>query len=485
MSQVSWDRIGQGPRQPPRSTSYLLLLRPKRSWRRFLPKLRSIITFCLCLFFFAWLILPYDNVVRLAVRWNLHRLHHAWTTRPAESWVFAARPEFPVDLGEDTLVVLKTGYGTRDRVPAWLEALSPGNELKDVLVIADYSYSATKPDNKESFSWKGRSLPVYDMVERALGHENLRGYYQEHPRVKKYEDLKEAVEKGEEERAKKLSKRFGWELDALKFMSGLEFAYDRFPRKKWYLLVDDDTFLVQPSLKPFLGHLDPEQTHYLGNAVGDFKARFAHGGSAIILSQATMQSLIVDNGDALKTSYLDSLDEVWGDRLLAKALIRLGIYLDESYCHLFNGEPPRYSKIRTDRICSPVLSFHTLPSPDKMRQVGEHFRNVSKPVFWLDLWDIYGVTPPWRQADETATKEWDYVGEPDEQVLTIKKIATASDCMAHCEKRSRGCLAWTWEAETMDCHISPWMIVGDKAGGKVSGINLSRARHLETNCLLY
>ncbi|KAK3348435.1 hypothetical protein B0H65DRAFT_175646 [Neurospora tetraspora] len=65
-------------------------------------------------------------------------------------------------------------------------------------------------------------------------------------------------------------------------ISGL--AYSKFPNKKWYLLVDDDTYLVQPSLKPLLAHLG-SVPYYIGNAVGDFRIRFAHGGSGIILSQ--------------------------------------------------------------------------------------------------------------------------------------------------------------------------------------------------------
>lgn len=206
-----------------------------------------------------------------------------------------------------------------------------------------------------------------------------------------------------------------------------------------------------------------------------------------MLSQATMQSLVVDNSKALSTWYLEALDEVWGDRLLARALIKIGIYLDETYCHLFNGEPPRYSKIRADRICSPILSFHTLPSPAKMLDVGEHFRNISRPVFWLDLWEIYGVIPPWRQEEEEETiqKDWDHVGEPDEATLTVKNVKKAEECRKHCDRRARACLAWTWDSHTKDCHVSSWMIVGDKASGKVSGINLKRARHLESNCLVY
>lgn len=252
-------------------------------------------------------------------------------------------------------------------------------------------------------------------------------------------------------------------------------------------MLDDDTFVVQPSLKPLLGHLNPAQPHYLGNAVGDFKARFAHGGSGVILSHAAMRSLIA-NPNARASAHVDALDDIWGDRLITKALLKLGIHLDETFSHLFNGEPPLLSKIRADRICSPVLSFHSIRSATKMRDVGDRFRNVSSPVLWLDLWEMHGLTPPWRQTDEALREKWDgwdHVGALDDSTLTVGDVATAKECLKQCDRRYRTCLAWTWESATRECHISPWMIVGEAVVGKVSGVNVPRARYLETNCILY
>jgi hypothetical protein len=194
---------------------------------------------------------------------------------------------------------------------------------------------------------------------------------------------------------------------------------------------------------------------------------------------------LVENQRALSRIYVDSLDETWGDRLLAKALLKLGIYLDEAYCHLFNGEPPLLSKVRADRLCSPVLSFHKLPSPSAMREVGDYFRNVSSPVRWTDLWETYGYQPPWAQTDAASRSDWDHVGPLDEATLTIRDVKTAEACKKNCDRRSRACLAWTWEHETGLCHVSPWMIVGKPAAGRISGVNLPRAKSLDGSCVRY
>lgn len=259
-------------------------------------------------------------------------------------------------------------------------------------------------------------------------------------------------------------------------------VYQVHPYKKWYLLVDDDTYIIQPSLKPLLEHLDPEQPHYLGNAVGDFRIRFAHGGSAVILSQAAIRILIM-NQRALKPIYIDSLDETWGDRLLAKALLKHGIYLDETYSHMFNGEPPLLTKIRADRLCSPLISFHKLPSPAAMREVGKYFRNVSEPVLWGDLWEIYDKMPPWEQTGGHVSNNWDHVGDPDESTLEILDVQSAEDCEKHFKRRSRASLAWSWDSLTKTCLISHWVIVGQEETGKVSGINVKRTKQLASKCI--
>ncbi|KAK4173166.1 family 31 putative glycosyltransferase [Triangularia setosa] len=506
----------------------------------------SLPLFLIVCFVLGAAVLPYDSTPRLAVRWNWVQLTGK---RPTEDWVLRERARFEVNWEKDVGVVLKTGYGTRKRVGAWFESVKVRG-AEEVLVIADFG-GVIELDGEGG----KKVVEVYDMVKRGLENPVLGGLLG-HKRVGKYKRLTEAVGAGEEELAAELSKEFGWELDALKFLPGLEFAYERWPDKKWYLLVDDDTFLVETSLKRFLGEFDPEEEHYLGNAVGDFRARFAHGGSAVVLSQGAMRALVMGNPRALRTSYLESLDEVWGDRMLAKALIRVGIYLEEGYAYLFNGEPPRRSKIRGDRMCSPILSFHTLPEPEMMRDVGEHFRNVTEPVFWLDLWRIYGVHPPWTWDPEVAkrrrkvkgekervemakivlpgvkseegclgeynrrfrdssgagwvwgkpepdtcviyrypppieyevdawTLDWDYVGLVDEAVHTVENVASPKECMEKCTGRLfKKCIAWTWEPVTGKCHVSPWMIVGEKAKGqdKVSGFNIRRVRKLERKC---
>src|SRR6478609_11513054 len=100
---------------------------------------------------------------------------------------------------------------------------------------------------------------------------------------------------------------------------GMEMLYQKMPQKKWYIILDDDTFLVKPSLQLFLDRLNSREPHYIGNAVGDYKGRFAHGGSAVIISGEAMRRLF-SRPDIVARSYIASLDETWGDKLVATTL---------------------------------------------------------------------------------------------------------------------------------------------------------------------
>ncbi|KAK0727844.1 hypothetical protein B0T26DRAFT_146874 [Lasiosphaeria miniovina] len=456
----------------------------RRTRHRLHVRLRTLLYVTIGGLLFAWLCLPYDNTIRLAIRFNVKRIQAALGGRPSENWVFAP-PRRPINLREDALVIVKTGYGTQQRVQAWFESLSDKSELHDFLLVGDYTSQPHK-----HFVYRGQELPVHDVVNQTLSQKVLSNQ-QMHPRVIKYQELTAAIESGDKEHSLELAKSSGWELDALKFISALELAYAKFPYKKWFILVDDDTYLIQPSLKQFLSQLDAEHPYYLGNVVGSFSARFAHGGSAIILSHKTMRNLLLKNQPVVSRAHSETLSEPWGDRLLARTLIRTGVFLDERWSHLFSGETPRLSKIRADRFCSPILSFHSLHSPKEMVATGKLYQDVKKPVLWIDLWEMFRAPAPWRSGVQTVRQNWDHVGDPEtgdpSTVSTVwYGVKTADECAKKCKTHSKVCMAWAWSPKFGNqCRVSPWMTVGHEAEHVQSGFNEPRVKKLEMNCFPY
>lgn len=194
-----------------------------------------------------------------------------------------------------------------------------------------------------------------------------------------------------------------------------------------------------------------------------------------------------------------SLTETWGDRLLADALLRLGVFVDEDASRFFNGEQPSASRLRADRFCAPVATFHRL-SAGEMADVGRMFRGAVDPVLWVDLWDMYAVrggrrreravaASPSASGDSSSGVQekapgrvgWDHVGALDEHTETIANMKGVPGCSKLCGSRRR-CLAWTWDEEKGLCHLSPWVTVGREAAGMVSGSNVDRVKALADEC---
>jgi len=92
----------------------------------------------------------------------------------------------------------------------------------------------------------------------------------------------------------------GWNGDAHKFLPGFKILNDRFPHAKWYVMIDDDTYLIMRNLAHLLKAYDPSKPYYIGNGnvfVGCDNVKkfgegpsFAHGGSGIVVSRAALKS---------------------------------------------------------------------------------------------------------------------------------------------------------------------------------------------------
>lgn len=239
---------------------------------------------------------------------------------------------------------------------------------------------------------------------------------------------------------------------------------------------------MRPALRQFLGQFHPDCEHYLGNAVGGWEGRFAHGGSSIILSHGAMRRLFLENARTVRAAHRMALWTGMGDSLLANILMKVGIYLAEEHSLLFNGETPTTTKIRPDRFCLPVMTFHILKEPGQTLEVDRKMRNYPSPPLWRDIWTMYGGPSLESFVITPHRADWDHVGNLDEHTKTTKNVKKAKDCQKSCESRKGDCVAWRWEEDTLLCHHSPWMIVGNKAPGKTSGINLKLVHKLGNAC---
>ena len=276
-----------------------------------------------------------------------------------------------------------------------------------------------------------------------------------------------------------------WRSRLGKTIWGLGALFRTLPPKDWYIILDDDSFLVTESLTRLLSHLDPTKPYYLGNTLGSTLSRFAHGGSAIVLSRATLEKLFRAHPDAAAEAQVNSLSETWGDKLVAATLRKLNIYIDERFSHFFNGEAPLDTQIASDRFCSPIVSFHDLKKAEEMRELGRKFRERGRRLtVWADVWDLFGGANTRGFNDRPMRQDHDYVGEKVDvrKVKTSKNVPTAERCMRLCIRQRKKCLAWRWEVKSRECYTSEWMTVGRRKAGVVSGINGDWATEMMESC---
>jgi len=421
-----------------------------------------------------WLSLPYDNTLVLMVRWHFNAITGAMT--PNDRWT-SESPPFPTSM-DDVAMLIKTGFSTQERLVAKLKAISNAGSSTNIVLVGDYS---TSPGSH--FSCRGIEVPVYDALAWMINRDNISLQLNVN-RLKYYGELTSAIAAGDKELALSIGETHGWELDIMKHVSGLELGYKTLPDKKWYVLLDDDTYILEPSLKHILEHLDSSVPHYFGNAIGGpYITRFAHGGSAIVISQEAMRCVFIQNSNLISAFNNESLTAGWGDALVANTLMKNGIYLEERYAHHFNGEPPRLTRIRPDRFCTPIVSFHSL-GPEQMNAVGIKFRGIIKPVSGVGIWNLYEARTLSSFLDDPFRAEWDHVGRLDQSsTVTTNDVQTKEDCLQICLANYDTCLAWTWEQENHACHVSPWIIVGNTTEHRFTGINTQRAITLASQCL--
>lgn len=160
--------------------------------------------------------LPLDSPFRLAVSFNAARVTNSvlQTVSDNDAWLHTL-PLDSLDLRTEVGYLIKTGYGTRHRVPLQLEAYRGsgdilGKEGDNFIVVGDW----TTVNDTDA---KAIGVPVHDALKVLWDKDNLRSRRQ-HASFRKYKSLQTAIRAGDERKALEIGQKVGWELDVLKVM---------------------------------------------------------------------------------------------------------------------------------------------------------------------------------------------------------------------------------------------------------------------------
>lgn len=180
------------------------------------PRRLALVTGLVLLVWFtiAWMFLPYDSPFFSFLRLTSSKVSGTFRSPNADERLLLELPgQFPFT-DEEVAYIVKTGYGTQERVPALLEAsgaLKGESEYGDnILVVGDFS---------TTLELKGRTVPIHDVVAAAIEREDVvKTQIHGTERIQKYGNMTLAIQQGRKEDAEQSSKNVGWELDALKVL---------------------------------------------------------------------------------------------------------------------------------------------------------------------------------------------------------------------------------------------------------------------------
>jgi hypothetical protein len=132
---------------------------------------------------------------------------------PSAAHWLAREPKYKVNFDSDVGFILKTGYGTQERVLVQLDALGltvdaeASRNTMNTLVIGDF---------KAEIQHNDHTVVIHDVIDHPLMHELSLAGQGNHDRVIKYKKMTDAIAQGKHEEAEVAVKSYGWELDALK-----------------------------------------------------------------------------------------------------------------------------------------------------------------------------------------------------------------------------------------------------------------------------
>lgn len=263
----------------------------------------------------------------------------------------------------DVLLIFKTGASTFwRRIPVHLITTLSNGRVPNSVIYSDLPEKlASNIESVDALANVSDLIKSYDPAAhdsylelQSPSHVNT---YREHARLP-----------GDEPKDAKEGNTPGWLLDKYKFLPMLTHAQRNWPGLRWYIYIEDDTFIFWNNILQWLSTLSPDnEPSYYGAYSGDGNETFAQGGSGLVFSRSLMRTVF--GGDKLPGllrygNYTSN--SCCGDIVLGKVLRDHGIYVNGgNYGPVsFRPEPPWKTGFDELIWCAPVFTFHHLHQRD-------------------------------------------------------------------------------------------------------------------------
>ena len=302
--------------------------------------------------------------------------------------------------------------------------------------------------------------------------------------------------------------KLGWKVDAYKNIPGFKELWKRFPEKDWYLMIDDDTYLLLDNLLNFLEGLDPKEPIYMGaphiqvgcDGIKDYNDSlpFAQGGSGIIISYGAMKK-----AQHIWDHCMEKYKKCWGGDIRISVCMRdAGVSMKVKKGHgRFNEDPnTKGHNMASKPACHQPVSFHHvtpkqmqfLYSIEKERQGNLRYSDlfsadITRRINEIKLEDRNQKIRsknglPQKSHQNRSDPIWQALNlhldnihhstiEPNIQrkgrIRSKRKTSSYQECKTSCEKDSK-CSSWMYEKGT--CHVMSVIPAPKVKAGVTSGV---------------
>ncbi|KAG8418183.1 hypothetical protein J3458_005615 [Metarhizium acridum] len=169
------------------------------------------------------------------------------------------------------------------------------------------------------------------------------------------------------------------ELEKYMTINSVTRAWELRPGRDWYVFIEDDTYVIWPSLILWLrekAHRDRDP--FVGSAVMLNGYAFAHGSSGFAISGRLIDRWMKKFPNVAKTYDTLAHDISYGGLALAKALELANVGVKQAH-PMFNGESPTTAPFGHNHWCQPVFTMATMTS-QKISDLWEYEKSRNDSV---------------------------------------------------------------------------------------------------------
>lgn len=142
-------------------------------------------------------------------------------------------------------------------------------------------------------------------------------------------------------------------------------AYERYPKKKWFMFVEAKTYVSIPNLIAWTSKMNSEHSVFAGAQVMIGDVELPHSGSGILMSAAALEKLKLQN-EIKKAKWEEMVsNSCCGDKILAEALKDAGVGLNKAF-PITQGETPFTLDWSKRHWCKAAVTWHGI-EPENVR----------------------------------------------------------------------------------------------------------------------